>query len=323
MISDDEAFIKAIQAAPDDDLPRLVYADWLTENGELEKAEMIRVQCGIESLTQQLSELKQRQQKLPKEMGSEVPLEKIVPRDSLRASVRAIRKRGFINWLEGDASAVTRIVSHPDMQKECITELRIIAADDPALFDQKFFQHLKILDIKGDIVGENSHLAFIDSLLTHSMPKLETLSFNSFSSGYGSRAVAWTSPVLQMPERIIAAAAHFPNVQFVTFGSGSSLFLPHYTAALQRAIARREPIPFPHLNMDFYRKEERDGPIEEQCRRIDALRAQAHELGLDKIPEPAAPEATPQPLVEDVDAAPNAAQSETRVTSRRRRGGRR
>jgi uncharacterized protein (TIGR02996 family) len=41
-----EAFVKAIFATPDDDLPRLVFADWLDEQGECEWAERIRLDCG-------------------------------------------------------------------------------------------------------------------------------------------------------------------------------------------------------------------------------------------------------------------------------------
>lgn len=40
-----EAFLKAIFAAPDDDLPRLVFADWLDERGDAEWAERIRREC--------------------------------------------------------------------------------------------------------------------------------------------------------------------------------------------------------------------------------------------------------------------------------------
>ncbi len=40
-----DAFMRAIRAAPDDDAPRLVYADWLEENGDPARAEFIRVQC--------------------------------------------------------------------------------------------------------------------------------------------------------------------------------------------------------------------------------------------------------------------------------------
>lgn len=39
-----EALIAAIAAAPDDDLPRLVAADWFEENGEPERAEFVRLQ---------------------------------------------------------------------------------------------------------------------------------------------------------------------------------------------------------------------------------------------------------------------------------------
>lgn len=40
-------FLSAIRAAPTDDLPRMVAADWLEENGEPERAEFVRVQCEI------------------------------------------------------------------------------------------------------------------------------------------------------------------------------------------------------------------------------------------------------------------------------------
>ncbi len=40
-------FLRAICESPDDDLPRLVYADRLEELGECERAEFIRVQCEL------------------------------------------------------------------------------------------------------------------------------------------------------------------------------------------------------------------------------------------------------------------------------------
>lgn len=43
-MSDREAFVQAIAANPTDDLPRLVFADWLEEHGEPERAEFIRTQ---------------------------------------------------------------------------------------------------------------------------------------------------------------------------------------------------------------------------------------------------------------------------------------
>src|SRR5207248_690173 len=44
-----EAFLRAIAANPDDDAPRLIFADWLEENGDPERAEFIRTQCALAS----------------------------------------------------------------------------------------------------------------------------------------------------------------------------------------------------------------------------------------------------------------------------------
>ena len=41
------AFVQAITENPEDDSPRLVYADWLDEHGQPERAEFIRVQCQL------------------------------------------------------------------------------------------------------------------------------------------------------------------------------------------------------------------------------------------------------------------------------------
>jgi uncharacterized protein (TIGR02996 family) len=43
----DEAFLQAILDEPDDDTPRLIYADWLEERGD-PRGEFIRLQCLIE-----------------------------------------------------------------------------------------------------------------------------------------------------------------------------------------------------------------------------------------------------------------------------------
>ena len=42
-----EALLAAICANPDDDTPRLVYADWLQENGDPDRAEFIRLECRL------------------------------------------------------------------------------------------------------------------------------------------------------------------------------------------------------------------------------------------------------------------------------------
>ena len=49
-MTDRDAFLCAIREAPDDDAPRLVYADWLDECKEPARAELIRVQCELARL---------------------------------------------------------------------------------------------------------------------------------------------------------------------------------------------------------------------------------------------------------------------------------
>jgi uncharacterized protein (TIGR02996 family) len=47
-MTQEEAFLQAIVESPEDDLPRLVFADWLEENSQPERAEFIRVQVELE-----------------------------------------------------------------------------------------------------------------------------------------------------------------------------------------------------------------------------------------------------------------------------------
>jgi uncharacterized protein (TIGR02996 family) len=46
----DRAFLEAILETPDDDTPRLVYADWLDDNDQGHRAEFIRIQCRLDRM---------------------------------------------------------------------------------------------------------------------------------------------------------------------------------------------------------------------------------------------------------------------------------
>ncbi len=53
-VSDEESFINAILATPDDVSLRLVYADWLEERGDEDsnrRAEYLRVECELDGLS--------------------------------------------------------------------------------------------------------------------------------------------------------------------------------------------------------------------------------------------------------------------------------
>jgi uncharacterized protein (TIGR02996 family) len=71
-VTHDDAFLQAIIESPDDDGPRLVYADWLEDHSEPERAEFIRVQCELARLpedTPQRARLAAREQALLGEHG--------------------------------------------------------------------------------------------------------------------------------------------------------------------------------------------------------------------------------------------------------------
>lgn len=56
---DHAEFLATILDRPDDDGPRLVFADWLEEQGEAERAELIRVQCEMAGTTLKLKEYRE------------------------------------------------------------------------------------------------------------------------------------------------------------------------------------------------------------------------------------------------------------------------
>src|SRR5215470_6975433 len=61
-----EALLRAVCENPDDDTPRLVFADWLQENGDEARAEFIRLQIEIANLPD--GQKKQEKQTREKEL---------------------------------------------------------------------------------------------------------------------------------------------------------------------------------------------------------------------------------------------------------------
>ena len=69
-MTQEEVFLQRITQNPDDDAPRLVYADWLEERGDADRAEFIRLQCALARAapdTPASTRLQRRQQRLLRE----------------------------------------------------------------------------------------------------------------------------------------------------------------------------------------------------------------------------------------------------------------
>lgn len=110
-MSDAEALMAAIAAEPENDLPRLVYADWLEENGDPDRAEFIRIQCELFRnanglSTEEYADLSDRE----KVLRAEHEEEWLAPLRTLGASsnVGGWFERGFADWLMMDAADFVR-----------------------------------------------------------------------------------------------------------------------------------------------------------------------------------------------------------------------
>src|SRR5262245_38802039 len=95
-----DAFLRAIAETPDDDAPRLIFADWLDDHGEHDRAELIRLQCRCARLDRRdprASDLHARAQEL-------VAAHKLrwAPALAARQGVYVTFRRGLLDYLGGD-----------------------------------------------------------------------------------------------------------------------------------------------------------------------------------------------------------------------------
>jgi uncharacterized protein (TIGR02996 family) len=114
----EDALLRAIVEEPDNDLPRLIYADWLEEHGAAARAEFIRVQVELEPLREQWAneqrealerreEVLLREHRLAWEWGS-TPLS-----EKFREEITTVFRRGFVEtiglpvqWFLEDGAAI-------------------------------------------------------------------------------------------------------------------------------------------------------------------------------------------------------------------------
>lgn len=102
--NDEHAFLEAIRADPDNDTPRLVFADWLDEHGQSDRAELIRLQCQFDPIRDRFDDpdinaMRNRIRVLIRPWESEEDAWRRSLHDPLR-EVRVIWRRGFVDTLE-------------------------------------------------------------------------------------------------------------------------------------------------------------------------------------------------------------------------------
>ena len=139
LATDEAAFLQSIADRPDDDAPRLVFADWLDERGESGRAEFIRVQCELAS------------SKLDKKR-----------RHELRLRERDLLNEHRQNWIEAIELPVEDVV----FERGLIARARVPNWDGGKLLDAPYSTRLATLielDLSGLQMGNPGVIAFAKS----------------------------------------------------------------------------------------------------------------------------------------------------------------
>lgn len=190
------ALLEEILARPEDDVPRLVYADWLDEHGgpaDQARAEFIRLQIALASLppaAEQRPLLEAQERRLRKRFERQW----LGP---LREQVQAWGfTRGFVAHLAIDAACLltmhdTIARTHP------VVSLRLTFVRDRLLLARlanlPFLDRVSALDLSNNYLDRNAVAALLDSAYLRG---LHTLGFNDNPYGYDAVSAVARSPEL-------------------------------------------------------------------------------------------------------------------------------
>ena len=128
---DADALLRAIVRHPDDDTPRLVYADWLQENDRAEEGEFLRVQCRLaatEPDDPEYPELLDREEELRLWLGTHVR----GPRLTFPAGLSV---EGGNQWWMYTHRGSPRFLEFDGYQKYGVKAMRALASSLERAFD--------------------------------------------------------------------------------------------------------------------------------------------------------------------------------------------
>ena len=178
-----DAFLHAIHASPADDLPRLVYADWLEENGDAPRAEFIRVQCElatIDAIDPQRAALEDREHELLNEhedrwLGESRP-----------EMTEWEFARGFVQSLTADPHGVSAAFLH-EHTAEIGTLLATVSLD---AYETEWSNRLT----HADLTGWTCPIYDLDDTFRNGWPRLKSLDLLRIDSLANISGLYWNSP---------------------------------------------------------------------------------------------------------------------------------
>src|SRR5262245_25967748 len=227
-MTDRDALLASVHAAPDDDAPRLVFADWLDDNGQPERAEFIRIQVAMRreyeahGRTDRLERLFVRSREVFYRPWAEAVrmafgrgvgfYSRGFPRDSsvhLTAAEAVTRLPAVSTWLMPDTMVTLFEAGGRLKEVAAVGELRFVRhlcvhpsdgdvepvtdADVAALVSSPYLARLKSLQLFGYRLGDATARAIAGS---QKLRGLESLDLNSNRIGRAGAAALAASPGL-------------------------------------------------------------------------------------------------------------------------------
>jgi uncharacterized protein (TIGR02996 family) len=227
-MSDEAAFLNAIIASPDEDMPRLVYADWLDEHDSPIQADFIRTQCRLAAcspanleypdLLEHHAEAIARFQRIAKLTLPELPPGFVVSGSDNFSGEDGSFRRGFLHMVTGFWAAEQRNPEEGEIEQIC--------AGLPQLLATTTARQLWLPEVSSD--------QFARILATPGAEELRGL-------GVIPDAMSGDGKVLQT----IAAGKAGPNLQCLTFlGDVSSA---NFAALAKLSLNRLTHLDYPMM----------------------------------------------------------------------------
>lgn len=208
MTDQEQALLKAVLDAPDDDGPRLVYADWLVERGD-PRGELIHIQCALgRPLIGATGYV------LPRAGGGEEPVseaelqkrEKRLLKANQKQWLAPIRehirtwtwKRGFVSGIVADSAkflaGASTLFAHTPLQNVELTRMKVKLLEQLAELPQLTKVHgLKLSEQR---IGPK-HAAFFQSEMLSGVRRLNI----------------WGNPLGEAGAKLLGAAQHLSRLE--------------------------------------------------------------------------------------------------------------
>jgi uncharacterized protein (TIGR02996 family) len=240
-MSDEAALLAAIRENPDEDTPRLVYADWLQENGQTERGEFIRLQCAAARLPDG-EERRQKEKAAAALLNAHLtewfgPLRRKFHHPKKPAVGHCRIDRGFITSIKGDVDDVLAQADAIATYAPCLREVEVrhVRADLAKLLAKPFVR--RVAELRLATLHPESFVALKKHPAWGPLDVLE-LGFE-FENESDTLAGLAEAPLVQAARRL--------DLQYGYFIEGSHIDEPDDAAAQAPSLREMRRLKIPHL----------------------------------------------------------------------------